>query len=209
MTFDYGKKKPVAPPVYHPQRAPAVLQRMIAAGRPSPPSHMLRQPAAPPVYRPQPVPKVLQKKESPVIKPPAVPHNRKSMVPPLNPGLRGQTSVQMRPARDSMPQRHIKAISPNGRGVVQRKIWIKSHHDEHQPYEVRDAYGLVSQFFTYQREETSERVIGGRVTTALEAFSRLEKRFDTVVELWDAIMERLANAGRNPVAIPITSKIRL
>ena len=198
MAFDNGKKKPVAPPVYRPQKAPAVLQRMLAAGRTSP-SHMSRQPVAPPAYRPQPVPKVLQKKESPLAKP-AV---QKSIVPPVNQRLRPQASVQLK----SAPQRHVKAITSHSRGVVQRQIWIKSHYDEHQPYDVREAYGLVSQFFTYQREETSEARIGVGVTTTLESFSRIEKRFDTVVELWDAIMEQLAQ--RNPVAISINSKIRL
>jgi hypothetical protein len=196
MTLYNGKRKPVAPAVYRPQKSPAVLQRMIAAGHPLPPSHMARQPVGPPAYRPQPVPKVLQRKESPVTKSPAVPNNRASIIPPRHQGLRPQTSVQ------------LMGISPN-RGVVQRQIWIKSHHDEHRPYEVREAYGLVSQFFTYQREETSERVIGRRVTTALNAFSRLEKRFETVVELWDAIMQRLAYTGPRPVTIQIHPQVRL
>lgn len=209
MSIDYGKKRPVAPPVYRPPKAPAVLQRMMATGRPSLPSHMSRQPVAPPVYRPQPVPRVLQRKESPAIKPPAVPHNRNLTAPPLNHGLRPQSSLQLWQAPNSMPHRRVEAVSPNGKGVVQRRIWIKSQHDRHQGYDVEEAYGLVSQFFTYQREETSKARIGRRVAAALQSFNRVEQHFDTVNELWDAIMEQLANAERNPVAIPINSKVKL
>lgn len=55
-------KKPVAPPAYHPQPAPKVLQTKSATAQQSTPVQAHRAPAAPPAYRPQPAPQVLQRK---------------------------------------------------------------------------------------------------------------------------------------------------
>jgi Ring finger domain len=54
--------KPVAPPVYHPQPPPKVLQRKMVTTEPQLRPQVQPRPVAPPVYRPQPVPRVLQTK---------------------------------------------------------------------------------------------------------------------------------------------------
>lgn len=62
------RQTPSAPPVYHPQPTPKVLQRkVVTTNRPA--NQPARAPLVPPVYRPQPMPVVLQRKAS-VVQPP-------------------------------------------------------------------------------------------------------------------------------------------
>lgn len=77
------RTKPAAPPVYHPQPAPKVLQRKTADEQRKPAAHSNRAPAAPPVYRPQPTPKVLQRKAAAVPAPASSAPRHAPAAPPV------------------------------------------------------------------------------------------------------------------------------
>jgi hypothetical protein len=119
----HTRTPPVAPPAYHPQPTPKVLQRMTAVNQPSPKTDLKRQPVAPPAYQPQPKPRALQPKAP---SPAAPPVYRPQPAPKVL--QRKSAGGQPQPGAGGSPRRPVAppVYRPGAGGVAQPKTGVVS-----------------------------------------------------------------------------------